>query len=151
MPRPSEKWGVDTCMMLPKNRATNTFLALVALVAIFGSSRANVAAAPATRIVFKRGATEGVVHGELRSMKDELRFVVRAKAGQRMVLKIDVHVEGGEGAGSVHDEVTYPDRHKEGLSEDYYLPVDGDYRISLTEGRMGEEWQGAVTLHVQIK
>ena len=71
---------------------------------------------------------------------------------QRAVARCgDVQVVGGEGAASVHDLVTFPDRNEEGLAPAYDLTLDGDYRITLTESRMGEEWQGEVTLTVQIK
>jgi hypothetical protein len=139
-------------MKPPNKHTTKGFLPLFALMATFGSAWAeDAASAPATRIVFQRGATQAIVHGKLGSIEDEMRFVVRAKAGQHMVLKIDVRVVGGEGAGSVHDTVTYPDGSEEGLAGEYDLTMDGDYRITLAESRMGEEWQGEVTLTVRIK
>jgi len=123
-------------------------LAVVTFIALVGSPQADVPAAPETRIVFNRGAIESEAHGKLTSMSDQLRFVVRARAKQHMLLSVDA-------PGATRGFVTFPNGEEAGspgaVFFDDALPADGDYRIRITESPMGEEWQGSVTLHVRIK
>jgi hypothetical protein len=117
------------------------------LIAVLGSPKADVPPPPETRIVFKRGAVQAEAHGKLTGIDDELRFVVRARAKQHM--RIDTDAEG-----PTVIMVTFPNGEGEGEPGgvfDDVLPADGDYHISITEHRMGEEWQGSVTLQVHIE
>ena len=127
---------------LPRALAVMTFNELV------GSPKADVPATPDTRIVFNRGAIESEAHGKLTAMSDQLRFVVRARAKQHMLLSVDA-------PGATRSFVAFPNGDEVGspgaVFFDDALPADGDYRIRITESPMGEEWQGSVTLHVQIK
>jgi hypothetical protein len=101
-----------------------------------------------TRIVFKRGAIQGVGHGQLTGMTQELHFVVRAKSGQQMRLSV-------EADGPTRGLVTFPNGDTDGgpgpVFFDDTLPADGDYHIKITESSMGQAWTGGVTLHVRIK
>ena len=128
--------------------ALSRALAVVTFIALVGSPKADVPAAPETRIVFNRGAIESEAHGKLTSMSDQLRFVVRARAKQHMLLSVDA-------PGATRGFVTFPNGEQAGspgaVFFDDALPADGDYRIRITESPMGEEWQGSVTLHVRIK
>lgn len=122
--------------------------AAVALFAIFESLEAGSQTARETRIVFKRGASEADAQGKLMAMNDELRFVVRARAKQHMLLAVDA-------SGPTRGFVTFPNGEEVGSPGSVFfddtLPDDGDYRIRITESAMGEEWHGSVTLHVQIR
>src|SRR5579862_7350493 len=124
-------------MKVPNNHATKTLFALVALMAMPASFKAGESPTPETRIVFQRGATEAVVQGKLRSIDDQLRFVIRAKAKQRMKLTLEVKnlVSDGDEAPVVTVDVLYPNGDGEGpeIADDYDLPVDGDYRIVVGE------------------
>ena len=117
-------------------------------VAIAGSPKADVPAAPETRIVFQRGAIEAEVQGTLTTLADQLRFVVRARAQQRMLLSVDA-------PGATRGFVTFPNGAEVGspgsVFFDDVLPADGDYRIRISESPMAEEWQGSVTLRVRIQ
>ena len=128
--------------------ASSRALTVVTLIALVGSPKADAPAAPETRIVFNRGAVESEAHGKLTTMSDQLRFVVRARAKQHMLLSVDA-------PGATRGFVTFPNGEEVGspgaVFFDDALPTDGDYRIRITESPMGEEWQGTVTLHVQIK
>jgi hypothetical protein len=140
-------------MKLPKNHAIKTLPALVALMAMSGSLKAQEHPTPETRIVFQRGTTEAVVPGKLGSIDDQLRFVVGAKAKQHMKLTLEVKnlVSDGNEAPVVTVDVLYPNGNGEGpeIAEDYELPVDGDYRIVI--GERNGEFRGDVMLRVQIK
>lgn len=103
---------------------------------------------PEKRIVFERGAVEASVQGQLATMHDELRFVVRARSGQHMRVWV-------EADGPVRGIVRSPGGAEDGSpGTEFYddvLPANGDYRIRITESPMAEEWAGKVTLHVRIK
>lgn len=122
-------------------------------MAMVASLKAQEHPTPETRIVFQRGATEAIVQGKLSSIDDQLRFVVRAKAKQHMKLALELknEVSDGDEAPVVTVDVVYPNGDGEGpeIADDYDLPVDGDYRIVI--GERNGEFQGDVTLHVQIK
>jgi len=80
-------------------------------------------------------------------MSDRLRFVVRGRAHQHMLLEIDA-------PGPTRGSVIFPNGDEEGspggVFFDGELPFDGDYRIVIAESPMAEAWQGPVTLHVRI-
>ena len=124
------------------------------VIAVLGTSgmtsRADVPLAPPAeqKIVFKRGAIQSVSSGRLNSVTDELRFVVRARAGQRMRLSL-------EADGPTRGTVVMPNGDESGepgeLFFDDVLPADGDYRIRITESSMGMGWAGRVKLHIRIK
>ena len=108
----------------------------------------NAPSAAETRIVFKRGAMEAVARGVLTKIGDEVRFVVRARSGQRMRLIVDAE-------GPTRGFVTFPNGDEVGSPGDNFfddtLPADGDYHIRITESMMAEPWSGKITLHVRIK
>lgn len=134
-------------MKLPKGQPVASFLAVLVLMALYASPKADEAPAPETRIVFKRGAVQAEAHGKLTGINDELRFVLRANAKQHMSIATDAE-------GPIVIMVMYPNGDSEGEpggSFDDVLPADGDYHISIREHQMGEEWQGNVTLHVHIE
>lgn len=112
------------------------------------SAKSAVPAPSETRIAFKRGAIEADAPGRLAKMNDEAHFVVRARAGQHMRLRV-------EADGPTRGLVTFPDGEAAGAPGETFfddtLPVDGDYHIVITESLMGEEWAGKITLHVRIK
>lgn len=134
------------------SRARRGFAALgvaaITLIAICGSPKADVQPLPETRIVFKRGALQAEAHGKLTTIRDELRFVLRASAKQHMRLAVDA-------PGPTRGFVTFPNGEVVGSpGSDFFddtLPADGDYRIRITESPMAEEWQGRLTLHVHIE
>ena len=110
--------------------------------------QANAPSAAETRIVFKRGAIEAVARSALTKMDDEVRFVIRAKSGQRMRLIVDAE-------GPTRGFVTFPNGDEVGSPGDNFfddtLPAGGDYHIKITESKMAEAWSGKITLHVTIK
>jgi len=133
---------------------TIAFAVLIALATMApadqpsSAMQANTPSAAETRIVFKRGAIEAVARGVLTKIGDEVRFVVRAKSGQRMRLIVDAE-------GPTRGFVTFPNGDEVGSPGDNFfddtLPADGDYHIRITESTMAEAWSGKITLHVRIK
>lgn len=98
-------------------------------------------------IHFKRGAYVASVNGELRSMNDEIGYVLSARVGQHMTVTV-------EAPGGIRGVVTSPDGNSHGEPGnavfDDVLPLSGDYHIHLRESPMGEEWKGQFTLTVEI-
>ena len=86
--------------------------------------------------------------GELTSMREEISYLVSARAGQHMKIKVDA-------AGAVRGEVTFPGGDSQGSPGDVFfddvLPTSGTYHIHLRESPMGEEWQGKFVLTIEIR
>jgi hypothetical protein len=120
-------------------------LALLITLALLSAHGAEAASEIA--IHFKRGAYDARVMGELISIRDEVSYVVAAKAGQHMRIKIDA-------PGGVRGFITFPDGESQGAPGDIFfdgvLPKSGNYHILLRESPMGEEWQGRFTLTIEI-
>jgi hypothetical protein len=95
------------------------------------------------RISFPPGAFSGQITSRLTGITSERWFVLRASAGQTMVVVV-------EGAGPTRGEVLFPSGEQNGQPGgrvfDGRLPVSGDYRIRVTESQMGEGWSGPVTV-----
>ena len=100
-----------------------------------------------TRIYFGRGATRTTARGYLRGMRDEVNYVLRAKAGQHMRVEI-------RGRGPTRGMVTFPSGEGEGgpggVVFDGNIPDTGDYRIRVTESSMANAWRGSFTLIVDV-
>jgi len=114
-----------------------------------------VAAAPCVRgakacpirIVFRRGGYTGQARSTLTGQGQERWFVVRAQAGQTMVVVVN-----GKGAtgGTVYFPGGGQDGGPGGRVFDGTLPASGDYRIRVTESLMAEAWSGRVDVVVLI-
>ena len=99
------------------------------------------------RIRFAPGAFAGQGRAMLTGQGMERWFVVRAAAGQTMIVIID-------GKGATGGEVYVPgggqDGGPGGRIYDGTLPVTGDYRIRVTESLMAQGWRGPVDVIVVI-
>lgn len=99
------------------------------------------------RIVFRHGAYTGQAHSSLTGQGMDRWFVVRARAGQTMVVVV-------QGAGATGGTVYLPgggqDGQPGGRVFDGPLPTTGDYRIRVTESLMAEPWVGRVDVVVLI-
>ena len=97
------------------------------------------------RITFASGAYSGQASSQLTGISSEKWFVVRAQAGQTMVVVV-------EGRGATRGTVVFPNGHASGQPGgrifDGTLPASGDYRIRVTESSMGEAWSGPVSVVV---
>jgi hypothetical protein len=93
------------------------------------------------RIVFASGAYSGQAHSQLTGIRSQRWFVIRAHAGQTMIIVVKGH-------GPTRGTVYLPNgRHRGqpgGRVFDGPLPVTGDYRIRVTESAMGQAWSGRV-------
>lgn len=119
----------------------------VGLIALFMLAQAVFAKPAPKRIVFPRGATKVRVTGRLNGLKDEARFVLKAKKGQRMEIN-------GDGRSAVRIFVDFPNGEGDGAPggvEIESLPADGDYLIRVKESSMGEAWKGSFTLKITVK
>jgi hypothetical protein len=99
------------------------------------------------RIAFASGAYSGQSHARMAGIHSARWFVVKARAGQRMIVIV-------KGAGPTRGVVYFPSGHAEGQPGgrvfDGRLPSTGDYRIRVTESSMGEGWSGRVDVLVVI-
>ena len=99
------------------------------------------------RIVFRHGAYTGQAHSTLAGQGMDRWFVVRAHAGQTMVVVV-------QGAGATGGTVYFPgggqDGQPGGRVFDGTLQTTGDYRIRVTESLMAEPWVGRVDVVVLI-
>ncbi len=125
-------------------------------IAVAGSAAAVPAATTACtpgraacpiRVVFAPGAYTGQVRTTLSGLSDQKWFVLRAAAGQTMIVIV-------KGAGATRGIVYFPNGQHEGQPGgrvfDGLLPVSGDYRIQVTESTMGVGWSGPVDVVVVI-
>jgi hypothetical protein len=99
------------------------------------------------RITFRPGAYSGQGTSSLSGLSSSKWFVVRARAGQSMIVIV-------KGAGPTRGIVYFPNRHHEGQPGgrvfDGLLPATGDYRIKVSESLMGSAWSGRVDVLVVI-
>jgi len=99
------------------------------------------------RIRFAPGAYAGQARAVLTGQGMERWFVVRARAGQTMIVIVD-------GKGATGGEVHFPgggqDGGPGGRIYDDTLPSTGDYRIRVTESLMAEPWKGPVDVVVVV-
>src|SRR5437016_12005867 len=100
-----------------------------------------------TRIYFTRGATQAAARGYLRGIRDEVNFVLRAKAGQHMRVEIN-------GRGATRGVVIFPSGKQDGgpggVVFDDKIDETGDYRIRVTESSMANAWRGNFTVTIDI-
>src|SRR5438132_6607013 len=100
-----------------------------------------------TRIYFTRGATQAAARGYLRGIRDEVNFVLRAKAGQHMRVEINAR-------GATRGVVIFPSGKQDGAPGGVIFDDDidesGDYRIRVTESSMADAWRGGVVLKIEI-
>lgn len=93
------------------------------------------------RITFASGAYSGQGRSHLTGIRSEKWFVVRARAGQTMIVVV-------KGRGATRGLVYFPNGTSSGQPGgrvfDGPLPVSGDYRIRVTESPMGEAWSGGI-------
>src|SRR5882672_6892972 len=99
------------------------------------------------RVTFARGATVARATGYLRGISDYAVFVLRAKAGQHMRVKINAR-------GATRGMVIFPSGKQDGAPGGVIFDDDiaetGDYRIRVTESSMGDAWRGRILLKVEI-
>jgi len=99
------------------------------------------------RITFATGAYSGQAHSRLTGIHDQKWFVVKARAGQAMIVIV-------KGAGATRGIVYAPNGTSSGQPGgrvyDAVLPASGDYRIRVTESPMGEGWAGGIDVIVVI-
>ena len=99
------------------------------------------------RITFATGAYSGQAHSRLTGIHDQKWFVVKARAGQTMIVIV-------KGAGATRGIVYAPNGTSSGQPGgrvyDAVLPASGDYRIRVTESPMGEGWSGGIDVIVVI-
>ena len=119
------------------------------------ATRASIATATCTsgssacpiRITFRPGAYSGQGTSSLSGLSSSRWFVVRARAGQTMIVIV-------KGAGPTRGIVYFPNGHHEGQPGgrvfDGLLPKPGDYRIRVSESLMGSAWRGRVDVLVVI-
>lgn len=121
-------------------------IAVIALL-MLGASMC-LASQPTRRIRFKPGATSARVEGHLSGMKDEARFVLKAKAGQHM--RASITTADGTTVGMLYFPSGKQDGQPGGLFFDGDLTETGDYRIGVSEHNMADAWKGHFTLVVEI-
>ena len=99
------------------------------------------------RIRFAPGAYAGQGRSMLTGQGMDRWFVVRARAGQTMIVIIN-------GKGATGGEVHFPgggqDGGPGGRIYDDTVPASGDYRIRVTESLMAQPWKGPVDVVVVI-
>ena len=115
----------------------------------FGHLLAVSLSSPATaaprRIHIPHGHGTVFVHGHLRGFHSRAVFLLRARRGRTLTL-------GMTRGGPTVVMLRFPNGQSDGAPggvEDV-LPITGDYRITLTEHRMGEPWNGPFTLKVRL-
>lgn len=133
----------------PRARSLFSPFTVIVLVFVLVSSQTIVTAdQPVRRIKFKRGTTSSRVSGKLKSMSDKAVFVIRVRAGQRLV---------AESQSSHPTKVTLVSPSGQPGDEDMqgtHTEVDsteaGDYRITVRENPKGDPWKGTFYLNVTV-
>lgn len=99
------------------------------------------------RISFAPGSYSGQGRTQLRGIGSTRWFVVRARAGQSMIVLV-------EGTGPTRGVVSFSNGRSSGQPGgrvfDGIVPAGGDARIRVTESPMGQAWSGPVDVVVVI-
>ncbi len=99
------------------------------------------------RISFAPGAYSGQGRTQLHGVGSTRWFVVRARAGQSMIVLV-------EGTGPTRGVVSFPNGRSSGQPGgrvfDGFVLASGDARIRVTESPMGQAWAGPVDVVVVI-
>src|SRR3989441_13244042 len=123
------------------------FLSFAAVTLTIFIALSTVTAQTPTRINFARGANRGTARGYLRGVHDEVFFVLRAQANQRMRVDINGH-------GATRGVVIFPSGKQDGgpggVVVDDKIDETGDYRIRVTESSMANAWRGNFTVIIDI-
>lgn len=130
--------------MTRKNVGRLLLLTLLLILLQVGTASARV-----RRIHFRPGATSASVTGRLRGMNDKVRYVIRVRAGQNMLVRVkgyygvaDVNIvspSGQDGDKSAQPGITSAN------------PTEaGDYRITVIESPKGDPWRGTFRLTVTV-
>ncbi len=101
------------------------------------------------RVQFAAGTYGTTVHGRLTLAPDHRYYVVRARAGQRMILSF-------VGAGAMRGGVSFPDGSGDGPfngeGDVIILPATGDYIVYVGQNTMaGPIWTGRFSLSILIR
>ena len=101
------------------------------------------------RVQFAAGTYGTTVHGRLTLAPDQRYYVVRARAGQRMILSF-------VGAGAMRGGISFPDGSGDGPfngeGDAITLPTTGDYIIYVGQNTMaGSIWTGRFSLSILIR
>lgn len=124
--------------------------AVVVLLALLLLTGTSAAEASERRIRFARGRTSARVEARLRGPRDEAVFVLRARRGQRMRVRV---VRSG---GPVRTTVVSPAGEEEGqpgtgVVYEGELQETGDYRVRVRQSPSAEAWRGRFLLEVSIR
>lgn len=101
------------------------------------------------RVQFAAGTYGTTVHGRLTLAPDQRYYVVRARAGQRMILSF-------VGAGAMRGGISFPDGSGDGPfygeGDVIILPTTGDYIVYVGQNTMaGPIWTGRFSLSMLIR
>ncbi len=121
----------------------------LALGSLLAFSLCTPATAAPRRIHVPHGHGTVLVRGHLHGYHSRAVFLLHARRGQTLTLGFPLGMPLG---GPAVVMLRFPNGHQDGAPggiEDV-LPVTGDYRITLTEHRMGEPWNGPFTLKVRL-
>lgn len=97
----------------------------------------NENAASSTRLYFSDGSTKTIARGRLGDINDKLNYVINAKAGSRLNVRIDSERWDGDEGPVMIGIVTGPDGSggggPGGTVFDEVLAQDGDYEIVIRQ------------------
>ncbi len=124
---------------------TRHFFPALALGFLLVTSLGIPATAAPRRIHIPHGHGTVFVRGHLRGYRSRVVFLLHARRGQTLTLGMPL-------GGPMVVMLRFPNGQEDGAPggvEDT-LTRTGDYRITLTEHRMGEPWNGPFTLKVRL-
>ncbi len=110
----------------------------------------SVSAQKPTRIAFKKGATSAVVTGKLSGYGSKRVFVIRVKAGQRMVVEgigsrpVTIWIEGPPG----YEQDLAADCHGRTLIDP---TLAGDFTLTVAECQKADPWRGTFRVRVSVR
>jgi hypothetical protein len=147
--------------MSPRKRPQGTFppiwlLALVIVTFLCSSPTASIAqthgkAIPPTRIRFTTGAISAQVRGTFTPTNERVRYVIKAKKGDHMVINIIPVTRGLTMAGTVKFPSGQGDGGPGGIVMNSDLEETGDFTIEVNQHTMGSNYKsGSFILEVVI-
>jgi hypothetical protein len=127
-----------------------TIFSLLALTICAAAS--TVSAQRATRVNFRRGAHTAVVTGYLSGYKGSRIFLIRVRAGQKMMVEgignhaVSTFLEGPPGSNYTQD-----------MAADCHSRADvdstdaGDYKLTVEECSKADRWRGTFKVRITVR
>ena len=135
----------------PASWSPTLVVALLLFIPLAGLARTDDRATPPSRIRFTSGAISAQVRGRFTPLNERVRYVIKARKGDHMVVNIIPVTPGLTMAGTVRSPSGQGDGGPGGIITNSDLDESGDYVVEASQHTMGSNYKsGSFILEVVI-